>query len=135
MREFNFYIPSKIKIGKKHYTINAQILYSGIHHRVRMEIIEQIKDLLIKQIIMNKYNNPIEVYPLCIEYSISANKKIYDLDNISYIIIKIINDTFVKMRIINDDNIKYINKIIVNGTKDNKIDKNYLMVNVKINNH
>lgn len=135
MREYELYIPSKIKVGKKLYNINAQLFYSGIHHRVRMSIIEQIKDSLTKQIIMLKLYQPINKYPLTFEYYINANKKIYDLDNIGYIIIKIINDTLVNMKVIKDDNITCINKIIIHGEKNNKVNKNYIYIRLKINNN
>lgn len=123
-------LPSVIKIGRKRYKINTQSIYRGVHFQVRRKIVSKLKELIKKQI-LEQYDFNVEFkYPIYLYYKIEHNKKVIDIDNISYIYIKIINDSITDLGIIKDDNCNYIDTYKVKLDRNSSLNNDEVIITV-----
>lgn len=103
-------IANKLSVGTPSYLyINTQKVYSGFDSPYdRVKIVNAVKDFYTKNI---KDMTPLIDYPLYIEYEFHAVvQRDYDIDNISWIYIKIFHDWLRSKGYIPNDDIKYIIK-------------------------
>lgn len=91
--------------------INGQDFYAGSTRPViRVKIVNAIKDSF-RPYLHNVYKIPADKYPIqisCAMYDVPG-KADWDLDN-KWIYLKVFQDLLVQMKIIPDDNIKYVSK-------------------------
>lgn len=95
---------------ESYLSINAQHIYnSNMSHIKRWSYIKKIKELIrpfLKDI------KPIKQFPIKLSGNLYCpiGKGDWDLDNLTFIYSKVIQDLMVELKIIPDDNIRYINK-------------------------
>lgn len=128
--EYNIILKSNIKLGKKKYRINTQSLYQGVNFHVRRKLMYQLKLNIKKQISEQHDFEKNITFPLHIYYKIYHNKRIVDIDNISYIYIKAIHDVLKELNIIPDDNNEYINKYSVELIKNNELKNDDIYIKI-----
>jgi len=89
-------------------TIGGNLLYAGMHERVRMKIMSAIKDDFRRYI---QYLKPIEKFPVQINAKIYAipGLRNWDLDNL-WIYIKAFQDLLIEYNIVPDDSVRFITK-------------------------
>ena len=106
-----FIIKNAKVAGKPRYiNIRGNILYAGMHERIRMKMIAAIKDNFRPHV--RKLNRiPLWQFPIQIDAMLYAKPEEtnWDLDNL-WIYIKCFQDLLIEYQIIPDDSVKYITK-------------------------
>jgi Holliday junction resolvase RusA-like endonuclease len=109
-------------VGKpKTIRINGQKSYSGINFHLRSKIVLDMRKWF-KNNIKNIEPFSKKDYPLKLEINFSKpyneEKKLnFDLDNMKYFYQKTLQDSFVDLKIIEDDSVEYINEISASFNK------------------
>jgi hypothetical protein len=93
----------------RYITIGGNLIYSGIHERVRIKIMNSIKTYFKKHIPNIKLKDTLK---LPLEVTMEVHRPIdngnWDIDNFAIIYIKAFFDSIVDKKLIDDDNIKNI---------------------------
>lgn len=92
--------------------INGQRSYSGINHHLRSKIVREMRSWYKGHL---AHVPPIDRKEYPIGVGINFYKPLeagnYDLDNMKYFYLKTLQDSLVDCKIIDDDNVKYINSL------------------------
>lgn len=105
MQKITFHIPLKISANK---------IYSGGHwgHRQKDKELYRSVPFVAK---------PIDKYPVKCHYNFELKDKLLDISNCFYMV-KLIEDCLVKKKILQNDNIKFVNEITVTQSQSKEGD-------------
>lgn len=118
----NIVIPEPIKslqIGKRKYYTTAEVYYSGINWHVRKKLVDACKWQIHQHYV--EHDGPLE-FPLHIQFKFYGGVR--DLDNKGYFWNKVFFDYLKQIKLIPDDNIKYVNacKYMYSANKDERLE-------------
>jgi hypothetical protein len=97
-----------IPLGKKRYTLGANLFYSGTHFAIRTRVVNYAKDLIAK----HDNNDHNKLYTAEARILLKTKNMTFDIDNKGYFWCKVFLD-YAKGLYLNDDNVRSVPRMIV----------------------